>query len=63
MHYTLCPKNVTILIRYNSGIHESIWIIFGGNVTEKGAIKRYFSSHLSQLVLASALLGEMKTDN
>jgi len=33
--YTLCPKNVTTLSRYNSDIHESILIIFGTNVTQK----------------------------
>jgi len=29
------PKNVPNLSRYNSDIHQSIFIIFGTNVTEK----------------------------
>jgi len=56
---TLCPKKVTTLSRYNSDIHESILIIFGTNVLEKYAIKRYFIFS-PQPTSASALPGEMK---
>jgi len=35
LSYTVSPKIVTTLSRYNSDIHESILIIFGTNVTDK----------------------------
>ena len=35
-------QNVSTLSPYNSGIHESILIIFGKNVTEKVGNQRYF---------------------
>ena len=32
--YTLCPKNVTNLPRYNCDEHEPILITFGRNITD-----------------------------
>jgi len=40
--HALCPKNVTILSRYNSDKHQSIFIIFGRNVTEKVGNQKVF---------------------
>jgi len=55
--YTV-SKNVITLSYYNCDIHESIFIIFGANVTEK-VIKGYFIFQ-TQLTSASALPGEMQ---
>jgi len=45
-------KNVTILSRYNSDIHESISVIFGVNITEKVDNQNvlYFPCHLTSVL-------------
>jgi len=41
-NYTLCPKNVTILSRYNSDTHEWILVIFDTNDPEKAGNQKVF---------------------
>jgi len=42
LSYTVSPKIVTTLSRYNSDVHESILIIFGTNVNDKVGNKTIF---------------------
>jgi len=62
LHIHCVLNSVTYLSCYNFDIHESILIIFGKNLTEKGTIKRcfIFSPYLTS---SSALPGEDQKDN